>query len=281
MARFPHSEPEIAALAMLVTQGLGQATEDFPAPPVPASDLQAQLDAYNAARAATVVAETAFREHHAVKDEALEDLVDGVKANLRYAEVAARDRPEKLSQLGWAGRRSGSALEAPGEVRDIGIRAEGDNWVVLDWKPPVDGGTAAAYTIQRRKRAGGSWRDVGTSVDTAQLLSDQQGRYRPAERDGHGGAVTQAVTVGPRPVRREACGVAAGWLAYRRRQALWAGIDRPGGWRWRLVRQHERAARFRDPSMRGGATQHVDSVNAVSVRFSAESSAETRQGGGA
>ena len=173
MARFPRSEPEIAALAMLVTQGLGQATEDFPAPPVQPSELQAKLDAYNAALAATVVAETSFREQHAVKDQALEDLVDGVKADLKYAEVVTRDQPEKLSQLGWAGRRGASSLEAPGEVRDIGIRVEGDSWVVFDWKPPVDGGTAAAYTIQRRKRDGGSWRDVGTSVDTAQLLSDQ------------------------------------------------------------------------------------------------------------
>ena len=173
MARFPRSEPEVAALAMLVTQGLGQASEDFPAPPVPASELQAKLDAYNAALASTVVAETGFREQHAVKDEAFEELVDGVKADLKYAEVVVRDEPEKLSQLGWAGPRRGSALEVPGEVRDIGIRAEGDTWAVFDWKPPVDGGAVAAYKIQRRKREGGSWRDVGTSVDTAQLLSDQ------------------------------------------------------------------------------------------------------------
>ncbi len=53
------------------------------------------------------------------------------------------------------------------------IKVEGDTWVVFDWKPPVDGGAVAAYKIQRRKRDGGSWRDVGTSVDTAQLLSGQ------------------------------------------------------------------------------------------------------------
>lgn len=173
MASFPRTEPDIAALALLVTQGLTQASEDFPTPPVSPDELQAKLDAYNAARAATVVAETEFRQQHAVKDEALEELVDGVKANLRYAEVAARDRPEKLSQLGWGGRRSGSSLEAPGEVRDISIRAEGDTWVVFDWKAPVDGGAVAAYTIQRRNRDGGSWEDVGTSVDTEELLSNQ------------------------------------------------------------------------------------------------------------
>ncbi len=173
MARFPRSEPEIAALAMRVVQGLRQATEAFPAPPVAPDELEARLERFNTADAATVVTETSFREQHAVKDDALEDLVDGVKASLRYAEVAVRDRPEKLSQLGWGPRRGGSSLEAPGEVRDIGIKVEGDTWVVFDWKPPVDGGAVAAYKIQRRKRAGGSWKDVGTSVDTAQLLSDQ------------------------------------------------------------------------------------------------------------
>ncbi|NIM50389.1 MAG: hypothetical protein GTO22_14255 [Gemmatimonadales bacterium] len=154
-------------------QGLGQAGEDFPTPPVPPDELQAKLDAYNAARAATVVAQTAFREQHAVKDEALEELVDATKANLRYAEVAVRDQPEKLSQLGWGARRTGSTLEPPGEVRDIAIKAEGDTWVVLDWKPPVDGGALAACRIQRRKRDGGSWRDVATSVGTEDMLSNQ------------------------------------------------------------------------------------------------------------
>lgn len=50
VARFPQAEPDIAALAVLVTQGLGQMAEDFPAPPVPADELKARLDAYNAAR---------------------------------------------------------------------------------------------------------------------------------------------------------------------------------------------------------------------------------------
>lgn len=50
----------------------------------PAERVQAKLDAYDAANASTVVAETAFREQHAAaKDQALEDLVDGMKADLR------------------------------------------------------------------------------------------------------------------------------------------------------------------------------------------------------
>lgn len=150
VARFPESEPEIAVLAALVVEGLELAVEDFPAPPVPATELKAKLDRYTEARAATVAAETETREQHAIKDEALDDLVDGMKADLKYAEIAVRDRPEKLSKLGWAGPRSSSRLGAPGEVRNIGIVAEGDTWAILRWKPPVEGGRAGFYKIQRQ-----------------------------------------------------------------------------------------------------------------------------------
>ena len=174
MPRFPRSEPDIAALALVVTQGLAQAPEDFPAPPVPADELQGRLDAYNAALSSAISAETAAREQHAAKDDALERLVDGVKANLKYAEIAVRDHPEKLSQLGWGVPSKGSALEAPGEVRDIAVRAEGDTWVVLDWKAPVDGGAVAAYKIQRRNAdSSGSWELADTSVETEHMLNDQ------------------------------------------------------------------------------------------------------------
>jgi hypothetical protein len=174
MSRFPRSEPEIAALALVVTQGLTQASDDFPTPPVAVDELQARLDTYNAALSAAIGAETEAREQHAAKDDALHVLVDGVKANLKYAEIAVRDHPEKLSQLSWGVRGRGSALEAPGEVRDIAIRAEGDTWVVLDWKAPVDGGTVAAYKIQRRNGDGSdSWELVETSVETEHMLGNQ------------------------------------------------------------------------------------------------------------
>ncbi len=50
MSRFPRTEAEITALALLVVDGLTQAPDDFPAPPVPGADLQAQLERCNAAR---------------------------------------------------------------------------------------------------------------------------------------------------------------------------------------------------------------------------------------
>jgi len=170
--QFPRTEAEIAALAEIVVQGLEQATDDFPAPPVPPADLRIKLDAAHAATAAAVVAESGFREHHATKDEVLEDLADSLKANLKYAEFAVKDRPEKLSQLGWGQRRSGSPLEAPGEVRNIKLVGEGDSWVVLRWESPSDGGKPAFYKIHRESGED-QWDEVGTSTDTEKLMSNQ------------------------------------------------------------------------------------------------------------
>ena len=62
--------------------------------------MQKKLDAYNTALKAAVTAQSAAREHYAVKDDALEELTDGMKANLRYAEIAVRDEPEKLRRVG-------------------------------------------------------------------------------------------------------------------------------------------------------------------------------------
>jgi hypothetical protein len=170
--QFPRTEAEIAALAVLVAQGLEEVAEDFPSPPVPAAELKAKLEAVNAASVAAVAAETASREQHAAKDEVLEDLADSLKADLKYAEYAVRDQPEKLSRLGWGTRRQGTPLQPPGEVRDMGIEAEGDTWVILRWKPPVDGGAPGVYKIQRRQD-GTPWKDVGIATATEQLMSKQ------------------------------------------------------------------------------------------------------------
>ena len=172
MARFPETEPEIAALAVLLVQGLREAAADFPAPPVSADELEAKLDAYNAAGGRAVAAETAAREQHAAKDEALKDLAKSIRVDLEYAEFAAGDRSEKLNQLGWGPRRDRTPLPPPGEVRDMKIAAEGDTWVILNWRPPVDGGAVGVYQIQRMREPG-AWEDATISTSTEQLMSNQ------------------------------------------------------------------------------------------------------------
>lgn len=171
--KYPEAEAEILALARQVVEGLKQLGGELPAPPVPLDEMHARLARADAVTAEVVVAATALRERHTVKNDAIQDVVDGTKATLKYAEVVFRDQPDKLSQLGWGPRRDGSTLEAPGEVRDIQITAEGDTWVALRWNPPVDGGAVGGYKIQRKKKDGDGWEEVGSSVDTEHTLINQ------------------------------------------------------------------------------------------------------------
>jgi len=173
MARFPQTESEVAALAQLMVQGLEMADSDFPDPPVPPGELQEQLDSFNASAAAVAMLDKQFKEGHGLKDKHFATLTESLKVNLRYAELASRGKPQKLSQIGWGPRRNGNALQAPGEVRDIKIRTEGDTWLVLEWSTPADGGAPSAYTIQRRRRDGAAWEDIATAVDVAHLLNNQ------------------------------------------------------------------------------------------------------------
>src|SRR3990172_3373866 len=68
--RYPRTEAEMAALALRVAEGLTAHPEDFPNPPVPAAELKAKWEAFNAADTATAGAKDAFMEQHAVKDDA-------------------------------------------------------------------------------------------------------------------------------------------------------------------------------------------------------------------
>ena len=97
-----------------------------------------------------------------------------MKANIRYAEIAVRNNNEKLRQIGWSAPRDKKSLENPGQVRSLDALREGEGWVILDWKEPVEGGSTSAYRVRCRKANGGGWRDVGMSVDTQILLSNQE-----------------------------------------------------------------------------------------------------------
>jgi hypothetical protein len=174
MSRFPETEADIAALAMVLTEGLRKTPELFPEPPVPADELQASLDAYNQAKTAAVAMESAARDQVAAKNDTLEQLANNMRLDFKYAEMATKDAPEHLAKLGWGPRRDPRALEVPGVIRDLGIRSQGDGWLVLDWKPPADGGSAAVYHIERRRRDGGEWEHVAHAIASEELLTGQE-----------------------------------------------------------------------------------------------------------
>lgn len=174
MARFPSKEADVVVLAQNLSVGLDASAAVYPSPPVTPADLQTALTAYIAAREASVAAVAAAEEATAAKDEALQNLTDEMKADLRYAENTVDFDDDKLKLLGWGGRKAKTSLETPGQTRSLEAPRQGEGWVFLDWKDPVDGGKVAAYKIQRRLRPKGSWTDIGMAIESEATLSAQE-----------------------------------------------------------------------------------------------------------
>jgi len=177
MARFPKNEAETVTLAQAMVSGLAgdniNPNENFPTPPVTSPGLATLIDEYNTARNAAINAWAVAEQATATKDAKLAELIEGMKKDLRYAENTVNYDDEKLKLIGWAGRKTPTATEAPGQTRLLTAHVQGEGWVKLEWRAPVDGGKPSAYTIMRRLRPEGPWTDVGTAVVTEKLLGDQ------------------------------------------------------------------------------------------------------------
>ena len=76
-------------------------------------------------------------------------------AALRHAENVTRGDNALLRKIGWAARRRGRRLSAPGQVFGLEMVREGPDWVFMEWKAPADGGRVAAYRIHRRTNRAG------------------------------------------------------------------------------------------------------------------------------
>ena len=118
--------------------------------------------------------EAAAEQAVVTKNEVLQVLVDDMKADLRYAENTVNYDDAKLKLIGWGGRSAATALVPPGQSRILEAPRQGEGWIFLDWKEPVDGGAVAAYKIQRRLRPDGPWLDIGLAVESETTLTAQE-----------------------------------------------------------------------------------------------------------
>lgn len=173
MARFPRTEAEIAALMQDMINGFANHQTVYPAPPVPTTQLSQTMSAYIVARNTATEAQADAELAVAAKGEALEAMVDDMKQDIRYAENTVDYDDEKLKLIGWAGRSKKTPLQIPGQVRSLEAPREGEGWIYLDWKQPVDGGTVASYNIERRERPEGPWQTVSLAMTTETTLHDQ------------------------------------------------------------------------------------------------------------
>ena len=173
MAQFPRAEGEILVLAQNLIAGLTANAATYPAPPVAPAALQAVLDSFNTLQADAAAAKAAAEQATTLKVAGLEELTDAMKSDLRYAENTVNFDDDQLKLLGWAGRKAAAALEAPGQPRNLEAPRQGDGWVFLDWKAPIDGGAVSAYKIERRERPAGPWEEIKTAYDSEITLIDQ------------------------------------------------------------------------------------------------------------
>ncbi len=173
MPRFPKKEAEIAALAERLWHGLLDNASIYPQPPVNPWLIRIKNMIYSSRRDDFIAKQAAAEQATTAKDEALEELIEAMKADIRYAENTVDFDDDKLKLIGWAGKKTKTLLAPHGQARLLEAPKQGAGWVFLDWKAPLDGGKPRAYKIQRRLRDDGSWQDVATAILTETTLVEQ------------------------------------------------------------------------------------------------------------
>jgi len=176
MPRFPKKEAEIVALAERLWRGLWSNRPIYPNPPVHPISLRFKAIIYRRYRENLIAKQAAAKQATTAKDEALEELGEAMKADIRYAENAVDFDDDKLKLISWAGKKSKTPLNLPSQVRLLEAPKQGAGWVFLDWKASAEGGKPKAYKIQRRLRAGGSWENMATAIITEATLVEQPGK---------------------------------------------------------------------------------------------------------
>jgi len=173
MARFPDREADMMVLAQNIITGLTDNAATFPTPPVTAVALETIFSAFVALSDQVVAAQAAAEQVTITKNAGREALADAMKAVLRYAEEAVDYDDAKLSLLGWGGITNPTALQPPGQARNLEMPRQGQGWVFLDWKKPGEGGAVATYKIERRQRPAGSWALFSVTLESESMLTGQ------------------------------------------------------------------------------------------------------------
>lgn len=149
----------------------------FPDPPYPpvyaGTGIKWKVSQYNDQREDLLTAKAGAEQATATKDDALQNLIEAMKADIRYAENTVDFDDAKLNLIGWAGKKAKTPLAPPGQTRLLEAPKQGAGWLFLDWKAPADGGRVSAYKVQRRVSEGGDWKDIATAILSEITLVDQ------------------------------------------------------------------------------------------------------------
>ncbi len=177
MPRFPKREAQIAALAEQLWRGLLDNNAIFSQPPVHPILIRIRKIIYQSRHDNFLAAQASAEQATTEKNEALEELIEALKDDIRYAENTVNFDDDKLKLIGWAGKKAKTPLAPPGQTRLLEAPKQGKGWVYLDWKAPADGGKPKAYKVQRRvvgvEPVSDRWEDVATAILTEATLVDQ------------------------------------------------------------------------------------------------------------
>lgn len=172
MVTFPDTETNIAALAEQMIDDLNACSEDYPTPVIPIPELEDSLNQYKYAQTRVMTAQAQAQQAISEKQQALQDLIDKMKSNLRYAESVTRRSEDKLKLLSWPFLKT--PLEVPGIIRDLEISRTEPGTAVLHWHKPINGGKVSAYKVQRFEEDKAIWTTVAIETHTEALLLYQQ-----------------------------------------------------------------------------------------------------------
>lgn len=126
MPRFPEREAQIYPLAMSIAIGLWDNQPIYPNPPVNPIAMVGKVNLYINAKNSAIAARAAAEQATSAKDDALENLIEALKADIRYAENIVNFDDDKLKLIGWAGRAAATPLAIPGQVRSLEAPRQGE-----------------------------------------------------------------------------------------------------------------------------------------------------------
>ena len=178
MPNFPKTEPEIVALGAAMMNGLTNNPAVYPDPPLAQMQLGPLLNGYAVSKSAHTEAQAGAEEATGTKDEALVQLIEGLKKDLRYCERIAKNDNDKLLLVGWGARKTPEPVTAPGQPRELVATEQGQGTITLMWKSAESGagGPIRSFLIERRDQGEtefGPWTQISASLQPSASLTGQ------------------------------------------------------------------------------------------------------------
>ena len=170
--KFPIIKTKVLVLAHDVNTGLKSNTDKLPSPPLKTDTMDGYLTEYENKRAEIVAAEAVLKQLYEEEAEIFENIESGTKQNIGYTESVAKGNAAILALISWGVPAARQPLLPPGQPRVLEIIGQGDAWVQVDWKEPVDGGKVASYVV-RRSADGEDFVDAKTETASESILLNQ------------------------------------------------------------------------------------------------------------